>query len=153
MPARIPAAAILPDLFACMGLGFALALLRCLLPGGRHSRVAFWTDFFAAGAALVLAQSFAAAHAAAGELRWYHLAAGAVGATAACSLLQRWLAALRAAVLRPLQRAAKRLVQDLHTGLCRLYAKKSKKRRNKARKNPKKQLQTGQRVLYNSNVS
>lgn len=157
MPARIGLQQLAPDCLSCLGLGFAVFLLRALLPCRRGSGFTFWADFFAVGAALLLAQGYAARQASAGELRWYHLAALTAGAAAAQQLFAAPLARVRRALARlllwPLKTCAtacKRLTRAARGFLPQTTAHKS---RPAGRKNLKKQLQTEQRVLYNSNVS
>ena len=152
MPARVAFPALLPYLAACMGLGFWVAVLRALFPAHRRSWGCFWLDLTAAFGALLLAQGYAARSAAAGELRWYLAAALLAGGTAGTRLLAQPFARLRSrayrALVAPLRRAAER------TGafVCRTCAPKMKKIRSRVRKNTKKQMQTGQKVMYNYKV-
>ena len=148
MPARVSVAALLPDFLCAAGIGFLVSLLRCFLPLGKGRWFGFWADFFSAGAALILLQGYAASHAAAGELRWYLLCAALAGASAAQYLFAKPLQRLR----KGLRRLLWRPVECVLAVFCRSLAQKNKKRETKAQKNRKKQLQNGQKVLYNSNV-
>lgn len=140
-----------------MGLGFLAALLRSLLPCRRRSVQTFLADFFAVGLGLTLGQGYAARQAAAGELRWYMIAALIAGAAAAQQLLAPRFAALRrgtaAILLRPLRQAAA-VIRMQGGRLCRRIGRaRSEKSRSRAGKKAKKQLPNKQKVLYNSSIS
>lgn len=157
MAPRIPASLAVLDALCCMGLGFLAAFLRALLPCRRHAAATFAADFLAVGFGLVLGQGYAARQAAAGELRWYMVAALVLGAAAAQKLLAPRLAALRraamAVLLWPLRRAAAG-IRSQRAKLCRAaMQRKNEKSRRRAIKKAKKQLPNKQKVLYNSNVS
>ena len=157
MAPQIPPLLAVRDAVCCMGLGFLAALVRALAPCRRRSAFTFWADFWAVGAALVLGQSYAAQRAAAGELRWYMVAALAVGAAGAQSTAAPLFSGLRkaafAALRRPVRacrRHAAACLAALRTRFIRSCARKTQKN---LRKNTKKQLPNQQKVLYNSNVS
>ena len=150
-PVISPAQAAL-DALACMGLGLLAAALRCLFPI-RRPLPAFWADFFAAGAALVLLQGYAAGRSSAGGLRWYMLAAAAAGAFAALRLLlpvRRVLCRRLGRFAGALLRFAKRCL-SVPAKACKSRKTAGQRQKNRT-ESPKKQLQTTPELLYNSNV-
>ena len=150
-PVISPAQAAL-DALACMGLGLLAAALRCLFPMRRPLPV-FWADFFAAGAALVLLQGYAAGRSSAGGLRWYMLAAAAVGAFAALLLLlpvRRVFCRRLGWFAGTLLRFAKRCL-SVPAKACKSRKTAGQRQKNRT-ESLKKQLQTTPELLYNSNV-
>lgn len=135
MPARISFSLALLDALGCLGLGFCLSALRALLPARRGSAFTFAADLVASVAALLLAQSYAARQAAAGELRWYLTAALILGAAAAQKVLAPPLRRLRAAAARPFRRLQKRVVAPLRMKYRHTAENTAKKRRIKGQKN------------------
>lgn len=132
----------------------ACGLLGLCLGGARaffavRGRAAFWPDVLFMGAALLAAQSYAAALSVGGALRWYMLAALFGAAALATRLLRPVFAAAGRLVTWPLRSWAAR-----HRKRRQSRKNRAKLRRNEKRlaKKAKKNLPSMRRLLYNSNV-
>jgi len=147
MPPQIAFSAAAGDMLCGMGLGFLVGVLRCFFPACR-GMAAFWADFFAAGAALILLQGYAAQYAAAGELRWYLPAAALLGGISAWCVFQPVVLAVLLALKKAITFVLFAPVRCVARGVKRCVVPP----RKKAMKKRKKQLQSEQKVLYNSNV-
>lgn len=136
---------------ACALLGAVLGGVRAFFPA--KGRAAFLPDVLLVGALLLGLQSYAASLSFGGVLRWYQLAAAALGAGIAEAVLRVPLRLVGFVLDVPV-----RWVRNWAVPL--LAARKERKKRAKERrnakrtaKNQKKNLPRPQRMLYNSNVS
>ena len=138
---------------ACLLLGGAMGAVRAVFP--QKGRAAFLPDLLGVGAALLLAQSYAAGYSNAGVLRWYMAAAVFAGAGASAAVLGVPVRAVERLLWAALCLPGRLLRRILPWDRLRQRAALHKERRNAKRtaKKSKKNLPNQRRMLYNSNVS
>lgn len=148
MPASPPLAAVLADVFYCLGLGVGLAVLRQLagLLAGRGWLRDFLLDVlgFAAGAVAVF--GFAAGRSAVGVARWYMAAGAGLGVLgwqwSGAELLRRGAEGLVTVLGLPRRAAARCFAEPLRR-------RKQRRKADKKAKKEKNRLQKRGRVIYN----
>ncbi len=144
------------DILCCMGLGFFVAALRAPLPiGGQVG--CFVADFTASVLVLLLAQAYAAQSSNAGVLRFYMVAALALGAFLFYKVIAPYslfvVGVAQCIFVFPFRILSHKLVTPAFLWIKSWYiAQKSKRNALRAEKTTKKQLQTQALLLYNSNV-
>ena len=139
------------EVACCLYLGALVGALRAV--GPRRGRAAFFPDLALVGMLLLFLQSYAAGYSAAGNLRWYMVAAGFLGALAAHSLLAPVTSRVWRMVLWP-GWAMARLIgrRALAPAIGALRARRAARAAKTAAEKQKKTLPNQEHLLYNSSV-
>ena len=143
------------EMACCLYLGALVGALRAV--GPRKGRGAFLPDMALVGMLLLFLQSYAAGYSDAGNLRWYMVAAGFLGALVAHGLLAPVTARFWRLIFWPGWAMARLVGQRaLRPALDRLRARRAARRAAKTAKTAsetqKKSLPKEEHLLYNSNV-
>ena len=143
------------EMLCCLYLGARVGARRAV--GPRKGRGAFLPDMARVGMLLLFLQSYAAGYSDAGNLRWYMVASGFLGALAAHGLLapvtaQVWRLALWPG-LAMARLVGRRALQPAFAALrARREARRAAKAAKTAAEKQKKSLPKEEHLLYNSSV-